>query len=521
MAPSHTAPAVEPTGDTAPAGLLDAFWEYDRALLSNDVDALDAAFATSPATLRGDGTTLVTGHAAIARFRATRSVVPTRRVRSIAVQVVTENSALIVAEVASATGTTGMQTQLWRRIDSVWAVTAAHVTAPASPLDAATWRVVGAPLVPSRSSGPLDTHTVAVKDLFALEGHVIGGGVRQFAASASVETRTAPSVHALLDAGASVTGLAQTDQFAYSIAGINADYGTPLNIATPTRIPGGSTSGSASAVARGWCSIGLGTDTAGSIRVPAAFQGLWGIRATHGLVSTDGVLPLAPSFDAVGWITRDSATLARVGAVLIPTEVDADPADGAVTTLVTIDALNSLAIPGLRTAMDAALARLGAMPIALDADIEEWFASFRIVQAYEAWHAHGGWITDHPGSLGADVASRFAEAAAVTADDAEAARAVVVAARAHLRSALRGRTLVLPTTASLATPLGASPDTVNDERARTLRLTFLASIAGLPAVTAPVLTVDGVTAGLCFVGQERTDLHLINTARRSAELLND
>jgi amidase len=160
--------------------------------------------------------------------------------------------------------------------------------------------------------------SVAVKDLFAVEGFAVGAGKGDWLAEGSPETTTAPAAAALLAAGAVVAGIFRTDEFAYSLAGTNAHYGTPPNPKAPGRISGGSSSGSASAVALGEATIGLGSDTGGSIRVPSAYQGLLGIRTTHGAIATDGLLPLAPSFDTVGWMTRDAATLAAVGSVLLP-----------------------------------------------------------------------------------------------------------------------------------------------------------------------------------------------------------
>ena len=157
-----------------------------------------------------------------------------------------------------------------------------------------------------------------MKDLYAVAGQRVGAGNPAWLERAPVEATTAWAVQRLLDAGADVTGITRTDEFAYSLAGTNAQYGTPPNPKAPRRISGGSSSGSASAVSLGHATIGLGTDTGGSIRVPAAYQGLWGIRTTHGLVPTAGLLPLAPSFDTVGWLTRSPELLARVGEVLLP-----------------------------------------------------------------------------------------------------------------------------------------------------------------------------------------------------------
>ncbi len=199
-------------------------------------------------------------------------------------------------------------------------------------IDRRIWRVVGDPLLPSgdhkddhpgvptgdhEPAGELAGLRVAVKDLFAVAGFAIGAGNPTFLAQQSPQPEHAVAVARLLDAGAAITGIAQTDEFAYSLAGTNIHYGTPPNPRAPGRISGGSSSGSASATAAGQVDIGLGTDTGGSIRVPASYQGLWGLRTTHGSVDRTGLLPLAPSFDTVGVLTRDPTTLRKAIGVLL------------------------------------------------------------------------------------------------------------------------------------------------------------------------------------------------------------
>ncbi|WNB86551.1 amidase family protein [Cellulomonas sp. ATA003] len=177
------------------------------------------------------------------------------------------------------------------------------------PIDPTVWRVVGAPLVAPTTRGQLDGVRVAVKDVIAVAGQARGAGVPAWLTHAPVEPAHAPALAALLAAGAHVQGVARTDELAYSLAGRNPHYGTPPNAAVRGRLPGGSSSGPAAAVGLGQADLGLATDTAGSVRVPASYGGLWGLRPTHGLVPSDGVLPLAPSFDTVGWLARDGATL--------------------------------------------------------------------------------------------------------------------------------------------------------------------------------------------------------------------
>lgn len=489
-----------------PHGLLQAFRAYESALMSDDVEALDALFADSPTTLRGDGQGLLVGHEQISAFRSSRGGAPKRRLVQTHVQVIDEDHALIVAVTELERGGRGLQTQLWAR-DPIrvryggWQVTAAHVTTPGPAFDRATWRVLGDPLVEADADGPLTGETVAVKDVYAVAGHPIGAGNPAWLAQASAEPRHAAAVAALLGAGASITGIARTEEFAYSLSGLNAHYGAPPNPAAPRRIPGGSSSGSATAVALGHATIGLGSDTAGSIRVPAAYQGLHGIRTSHGAVSREGMLPLAKAFDTVGWLTRSAALLQAVGDVLLP---ESTPM---ATEISIVPALLAHADDDVAEAVRDALP--DARPLAWTADrLEEWRRAFATGQAYQAWQAHGAWLEGRLDSLGAAVRSRFETARTTTKEEADAARTVLGAARQEILEVVGDRVLALPSAATVA------PYAAEAERAReaTLRLTCIAGIAGLPAVSIPVRTPGGLPAGLCLVAAPGRDRDLLGLA---------
>lgn len=396
---------------------------------------------------------------------------------------------------------------------------------PAAP-DLSVWRELADPLLPATGSGILDGLRVAVKDLFALEGFAVGAGNPDWLAGATRETTTAAAPAALLAAGAAVAGIARTDEFAYSLAGTNAHYGTPPNPKAPGRISGGSSSGSASAVSLGHADVGLGTDTGGSIRVPAAYQGLYGIRTSHGAVSVDGLLPLAPSFDTVGWMTRDAGTLAAVGEVLLqraaPSGSSGTPA-GAPTGTFTgarfAPALLALAEPhvgrAVREFLDgwagtAGLPGLDARDFPV-AELPRWLAAFQAVQGFEAWAQHGGWISRHWESLGSDVAARFRTASLILPAQAEAARDTMRAARQQLRALVGGGILVLPSASSVA-PLVTGGATIEAARRSTMQLTCIAGIAGLPAVNIPLTTSAGLPCGVSIVGPVHRDADLLRLA---------
>ncbi len=507
---------AEPRIDTAapvhadgplPEGLVAAFWRYERALMADDVTELDALFAPGGATLRGDAGGLLVGHDAIAAFRRGRGGAPRRRIGAVHVRVLDADTAAVVARLEPAAGGHGQQTQVWRRGAAGWQVLVAHVSGPVPAIDSRVWREVGTPLVAGAGEGPLTGLGVAVKDLFAVAGHRIGAGVPAYLNTAPIEDRTAPAVQALLAAGAHLTGIARTDEFAYSIAGANPHHGTPPNARVPGALPGGSSSGPASAVALGQAAIGLATDTAGSVRVPASYQGLWGLRTTHGRVSREGLLPLAPSFDTVGWLTRDRAVLAacsRVSAVGRPAVAAPDRLVVAPGLLADLDPVVRETFARWAAGVDAAAIDLGDAAAAQEA--------LRVVQAFEAWQANGRWLTAHPGAVSGAVADRFRAAAAITAGEVAAARAALAVHRDRFERVLDGAILLLPSAASPAPATTAPAAEIDRVRALTLRLTCIAGVLGAPALSAPLLEVGGAPLGVCLVGPRDSDDALVHRA---------
>ncbi|MET7618957.1 amidase [Streptomyces sp. NPDC005408] len=388
--------------------------------------------------------------------------------------------------------------------------------------DTAVWRERGNPLVTGSGTGPLHGIRLAVKDMHAVAGHRLGAGNPAWLAEAEPQPAHSWAVGALLAAGADVTGIAQTDEFAYSLNGTNAHYGTPPNPAAPGRVPGGSSGGPAAAVALGQADAGLGSDTAGSIRVPSSYCGLYGLRPTHGAVPATGMLPLAPSFDTVAWLARDPRTLARLGDVLLPAGGGGGQRPFR-TALVATDLL-ALGDEGVREAFGPAAAglaeRLGLkieeVP-SLGGDPGERAVAFATAQAAEVWECDGAWVSAHPGTLGPGVAARFARAAKVTPEEREAAEAVVHRSARDLIAALPDDAVLLLPAASGPAPL---PDQENEHKAATRRATFrltcLASCAGLPCLVLPRMSVDGLPVGLAVIAGRGSDRALLDLGVRSA-----
>ena len=510
-------------GSAAPEGLVDAVLAYERALVADDLDALADAFESTPDVLRADCNGLLVGEERITAFRGSRGGAGGRTVRELYVHAVSDDVAHVTTVNAPDRGGRGTVSQLWRRTAGTWRIVAAHVTAPTPAVDSRIWRVVGTPLVAGNAEGDglLSGETVAVKDLYAIEGQKVGVGVRAYLAEAPLERTTAPAVQALLDAGADVVGIAHTDQFAYSIAGLNPDFGTPPNACVPGAVPGGSSSGPACAVAWGQASIGLGTDTAGSIRIPASYQGLWGLRTTHGAVSLDGVAPLAPSYDTAGWMTRDGRTLlAAARATLDGTD---PPAIGS-RVLISSACLDAVE-PEVRDAFCTVIDSLAAAGLPLEEtpvpDLPEMLVTFRVTQSAEAWRADGAWVESHPGALAPDVAARFAWARDVTAEQEQEARADRERLAAELDAALGEDVLVLPTASSPAPSADADPDLLERVRMATLSLTAIAGLTGRPALSVPVMETAGGPVGVCLVGPRGSDLALIEVGLALESLLRE
>jgi amidase len=367
------------------------------------------------------------------------------------------------------------------------------------------------------SGGPLAGLTLAVKDLYDVKGYPTGAGSPTVLAQSGLKTRTAPLVKALLDAGARFVGKTHTDELAFSLNGKNAHFGSPINPAAPDRITGGSSSGSAAAVAGRLADIGLGSDTGGSVRAPASYGGLFGIRPTHGRLSLKRAWPLAESLDTAGWFARDGETFARVAGVVFGKDRIALPET---PRLLFAGDMFGQAVPEaetiLRNVVQRAVPALGqpeTVKVARDLDALYW--AFRWIQGREAWEADGAMIERHNPPLGPGVAERFAFSKSVT--DAEYAKAMTVRKgfRAKLARLLgNDGVLLLPTVPDIAPLVSAQEPELDDFRNRALRLLCLAGLSGFPQISLPVAQREGAPLGLSLIGPKGSDKSLAAFAIR-------
>ena len=362
---------------------------------------------------------------------------------------------------------------------------------------------------PGRERGPLKGLAFVVKENIDVEGLVSTNGEPAFAASHAPARSSAPAVDRLLACGARLVGKAHMDEMAYSLLGANHHYGTPINPAAPERHPGGSSSGSAVAVAGGLADFALGTDTAGACRAPASFCGIHGFRPSHGAISSNGVVPLAPSLDTIGWFARDPFVLAKVGEALLPDDLDSAPfgrpilvAEAFADCAFEEAGLLKAALDSLRKDFALREASLG-LPFS-----QEMLNHFRNLQAYEAYQSQGAWIQNARPKFGPGVAERFAYAAAVTKEQKLAADEFRGKARAIVDEFLgEDGFFVLPTTPFFAPLLTDGAQALDEKRYQMFRLFLIASFFGLPQVSMPLKT-PGAPLGISLIGRRWSDRRL-------------
>lgn len=367
------------------------------------------------------------------------------------------------------------------------------------------------------ASGPLVGLTFALKDIYDVAGHKTGFGCPDWWSTHEPAARTASSVQRLLDAGARLVGKTHTEEMAWSLTGENAHYGTPLNVNAPGRVPGGSSSGSAAVVGAGVVDFSIGSDTGGSVRLPASYCGILGLRPTHDRIPLDGVCPLAPSFDTCGWFARDAAVFERVGRVLLR---DDAPAARAGRLLVAQDAFafaDPAAVAALKPALDRVAKLLGKPENVTvgDEPLAKWMDYFRFPQGAEAWAAHGEWIRRAKPQFGAPIRSRFEWAATVDPKDVANARARREEITRRMDELLcDNAVLALPSAPGAALPRNSAPEVVDGLRARALPMLCISGLARLPQVSLPLATVDGCPLGLSLVAARGKDTMLLALAGR-------
>lgn len=369
--------------------------------------------------------------------------------------------------------------------------------------------------VPSMRNGKLSSLTFAVKELYDVKGFVTGAGNPHWENTHQPAQSTAPAIEMLLNEGATLVGKTISDEMAFSLDGENIHYGTPLNPKCPDRIPGGSSSGSAAAVAGGLVDFAMGTDTAGSMRIPASYCGIYGFRPTHGAISLEGVHPMAFSFDVAGWFARTPDMLARVGNVLLGAKIPDFKADKFV---IARDLFNTQE-PSIASKYDSFIQRLSELPVEIieteigKPDFSTWIEVLRGIQWWELNQAHGEWIFQNIDTFGKEIRGRLEKISLVTRAEMEEKKLVRKRLISQIENVISpGTIIVFPTAPGIAPLKGRSIDEARASRINTMRHTCIATVAGLPQVSMPLIEQDGCPIGISFMGARGQDRQLLAAA---------
>ncbi len=381
--------------------------------------------------------------------------------------------------------------------------------------------------------GALDNLTFAVKDNIDIAGYGTSNGSKRWLDSHTSAVSHAVCVEQVLNAGATCIGKAVTDELTCSLDGENPFYGTPLNPSAPERVPGGSSSGSASAVACGAVDFAIGTDSAGSTRVPASNCGVWGMRPTTHRISESGIIPFAPSSSTVGVFANELSVLEKVAKVLLSSE---DTPQEAPKKLYLLEDAFSIADKEmsdvLRERISALLRNTGMVTSSITLDeitgeessLRSWQEEiFSPIQCVEIWNAVGAWIDTEAPKLGPRVQDAMMYFRQFDRKELNAALCLREKMFNRISRFMKTGVLVcFPTTPTVAPRKGELDDLARcrEYYGRTMGITSFSGVAALPEVTVPITRIDGAPVGVSFAAASRQDEFLLSALSKLSSALN-
>lgn len=364
--------------------------------------------------------------------------------------------------------------------------------------------------IPAKNKGSLDKKTFAVKDIFTVKGHQNTLGIPDLRGYTKVATENAPVIETLLNNGASLQGVTITDELMFSITGSNSFYGAPMNFKYLKRYSGGSSSGSASAVAGNLVDFALGSDTGGSTRVPASYCGIYGIRPSYSRELLKGVYPMAKDFDTVGVLARSSSLLAEVGNILYG-YADQKIGEKVFILMDLFDLMDQQISEKLEDFIKQIFGNnYSKTKLPNRFQLNDLVETYRYIQGKEVWQQYGEWITKHHPNIGKDVKERLEFAENIDEKQVEYQKAIKTfnEFRDFFRGFLVDKILLFPTTPTAAPLKNESFSALRQVRKSTLKFTVLNSISGLPQVNIPV-AINGKGYGLSITGGYKTDRTLL------------
>ncbi|MEG3755046.1 amidase [Psychromonas arctica] len=364
-------------------------------------------------------------------------------------------------------------------------------------------------------SGLLNNKSFVFKDLFDVAGFITGAGNPAWLNSHESADNTSPLIDKLLSQGANCVGRVQTDELAYSLNGQNIHYGTPTNPIAPNCLPGGSSSGSAVAVAIKEADFSIGTDTGGSVRVPASYCGLFGLRPTLGKLDLSSAFTLSTSFDTAGIFSRDLSLLSDVFITLAEDKKTGQKAAQIYLDDTLAKSLSEARLTSLQAwCQTSSIKLLDCNLLAeLAIELDQLSLLFRTIQGYEIIQEHGQWLTKYGDTLDPSILLRVDWARTITSaeyHDAKKQQQDFTDKVTNYLQQLNGL-FVLPTTPSGAPLLTLTGEKLADYRSQLMGLTSIAGLSGLPQLHLPMTDLDEGPCGFSLMGLANTETDLIAT----------
>lgn len=366
-------------------------------------------------------------------------------------------------------------------------------------------------------SGLLSDYVFSAKDVFKVKGSTWGNGHPDWLRHSSPDEYTATGVQELLDHGADLVGKTVCDELCYSISGENWNYGSPLNPHDIRRYAGGSSSGSCVSVAGGLVDFSVGSDCLGSVRVPASYNGLLGIRPTYDRITTRGEVPYCESMDVFGFVAKESNIFQDVAQVLLKEDQQFFDFEKIIIAEDCFNAIDDEVVEHLTDTIEyikkdfEKVIEREIAPEGLDA----WVKTFQIVQGYEVWESYGGFVNKYHPTLSPGPKARLKTASEITRAEYDQALNEKLAIQKYIDDLLADDTVVLLPTASSIAPLKtASQEKINHYRAQSSKLLGISPLSGTPQITIPLAKQEGVPLGISLMGPKGSDRALIDLATK-------
>lgn len=368
--------------------------------------------------------------------------------------------------------------------------------------------------IKGRENGQLANYKFAAKDVFKIKGSTWGNGHPDWLENSGPDEFTTTAILNLLDQGADLVGKTVCDELCYSISGENWHYGSPLNAADTRRLAGGSSSGSAAATAAGLVDFALGSDCLGSVRIPASYNGVIGMRPTYKRIENDGEVPYCESMDVLGYFASEKEVFQNVSAILM----EEDHKKTIFNKLYVLEDAFEIVDSEVKEAFTEMINEIGdelgeikqvrIAPEGLDYWVKE---VFQIVQGYEVWDSYGGFVNKYQPRLSPGPKERLEKASKITRESYLKAKEKQEEFRQRISGMLAdGAIFILPTASSIAPLKSTSLEEINRLRAQSSKLLIISALSGIPQLTLPLLELEGVPLGLSLMSAQNTDRALID-----------